>query len=365
LRSMDEIPVRVDPHHAECLKLFHPIFLGEFYLASSALLKDIETNDDYHSLIVHDLLYVPFCNEFGPLTLADIHRFISCFKDVRAKYSDKKVVYLVNGTRTELTNGAFLLGCYMTIVLGSQPLEVWEQFESISHILLPYRDASFAEADFDLELLDCWSALVRASDESWLAEYDMVEYVHYDNPLEGDLHTIVPTKLIAFKGPQTLPCGSAYTDCDRRRNFAPSFYVEPFQDMNVCAVVRLNEREYADAEFEDHGIRCVSLEFDGALPPPDVVIAFLHTMRAAKGAVAVHCRSGLGRSGTLCALHLMLSHGFSACEAIAWVRIVRPGSIVGEQVTRRRWRGREREREGRRGREREGGREGGRRERGR
>ena len=122
-----------------------------------------------------------------------------------------------------------------------------------------------------------------------------------------------------------------YLDRLGQRTFSPSFYVEPFQDMNVCAVVRLNEREYADAEFEDHGIRCVSLEFEDTLPPPDVVIAFLHTMRAAKGAVAVHCRSGLGRTGTLCALHLMLSHGFTAREAIAWVRVTRPGSIVGEQ----------------------------------
>jgi hypothetical protein len=40
-------------------------------------------------------------------------------------------------------------------------------------------------------------------------------------------------------------------------------------------------------------------------------------MRTAKGAVAVHCRSGLGRTGTLCALHLMLSHGFGAREACA------------------------------------------------
>jgi cell division cycle 14 len=41
--------------------------------------------------------------------------------------------------------------------------------------------------------------------------------------------------------------------------------------------------------------------------------------------VAVHCGSGRGRSGTLVALYLMKHHGFTAREAIAWLRIVRPG----------------------------------------
>jgi hypothetical protein len=46
---------------------------------------------------------------------------------------------------------------------------------------------------------------------------------------------------------------------------------------------------------------------------------------AGQGVVAVHCRSGLGRTGTLIGLWLMRHRGFAAREAIAWVRIVRPG----------------------------------------
>jgi hypothetical protein len=61
------------------------------------------------------------------------------------------------------------------------------------------------------------------------------------------------------------------------------------------------------------------------------ILAFLDAVARADGAVAVHCREGLGRTGTLAAAHLMVAHGFSAREAMGWVRIMRPGSIVGEQ----------------------------------
>ena len=42
-------------------------------------------------------------------------------------------------------------------------------------------------------------------------------------------------------------------------------------------------------------------------------------------------QAGLGRTGTLIALYLMKHHSFTALEAMGWLRLVRPGSVIGPQ----------------------------------
>jgi hypothetical protein len=105
-----------------------------------------------------------------------------------------------------------------------------------------------------------------------------------------------------------------------------------FADLGVTLVIRLNARAYDPAPLEAAGIRCVHIDLaEGTIPPPAAVVTFLDAITAADGAVAVHCKEGLGRTGTLAAAHLMVAHGFSAREAIGWIRVVRPDSVVGQQ----------------------------------
>ena len=312
--------------------IFHSILGGGIVLASVPNVEEAVTDaEGSHSFHVKGVVETCFCDDYGPYGLASIYQFAVILHQHIFDNPKKRIIFMVEDHQRDITNGVFLLGCYMIIIRGMDVEEILCEFDSMEMILGSYSDASFDESDFRLQVVDCWNGIRQAKQIGWIDAFDIEEYVHYDNPLEGDLHTIIPGKLIAFKGPKSVGGDQMYEDLNGQRTFAPAFFIEPFEDMGVHTVIRLNEREYADAEFEENGVRCVSLEFDSSIPPPDVVIAFLYTMRAARGAVAVHCRSGLARTGTLCALHLMLSHGFSAREAIAWMRVTRPGSIVGEQ----------------------------------
>lgn len=70
---------------------------------------------------------------------------------------------------------------------------------------------------------------------------------------------------------------------------------------------------------------------DGSTPSLLIIKKFLKAVEQTPGAVAVHCRAGLGRTGTLIALYLMNKFGFSAPDVIAYLRMMRPGCVLGIQ----------------------------------
>ena len=99
------------------------------------------------------------------------------------------------------------------------------------------------------------------------------------------------------------------------------------KDQGVGAVIRM---EHRTVSAEEVGlVDMAELVADFAPPTLDQIdrmIAFIDDQIAVPLPVAVSCRAGVGRTGTVLACYLVHT-GYDAGEALAEVRRLRPGSV--------------------------------------
>eukprot|EP00798_Chlamydomonas_sp_ICE-L_P024968 gene24968-10627_t len=89
---------------------------------------------------------------------------------------------------------------------------------------------------------------------------------------------------------------------------------------------------YDRKRFTDGGIRHYDLFFpDGTCPTEAIILKFLEMAENEPGAIAIHCKAGLGRTGILILCFLMKHYRFTTEEAIGYIRLARPGSVIGPQ----------------------------------
>ena len=323
------------------MPLLHTAIEDRVYLGQG--LESLYFQESFRCLQLNNIaVYEAYCDDFGPMSMASIVDFIKLLDAELDAHPDSKIVVCADNGRRHLTNAVSLIGAYMIIKLEMTPDEVAIRLRWVSAAFIEsYRDATYSRPDFRLHLEDCWRGLAKGQALGWIryggsdymwGDIDVDEYRHYDSPVNGNLHEVVPGKFIAFQGPRDLD-GDSYRDSPNgARAFSPAHYAPILSDMGVETIVRLNEARYSAADFTSQGFSHLDLEFqDCTCPPAAVVEAFRRAADATEGAVAVHCHAGLGRTGTLIGLWLMRSRGFGAREAMGWLRIMRPGSVIGEQ----------------------------------
>jgi cell division cycle 14 len=283
--------------------------------------------------------YQPFQDDFGPMCLGSVSRFCSVVDEQLKRYPGIRIAMVTQPDKRTLTNTIFLLGSYMIMRLGLTPEQVESRLEAFVGQITTYRDISPGKQNFHLHVRDCWAGIWRAKSLSWVdfapGHFDVDEYEHFASALNGSMTEIVPGKFIVMRGPKSIPGNKNWRDIRDlngqliSRDFSPAHYAEILQNRNVEVVIRLNAPEYEDKAFADHGIAVADLRFSiCGLPPADVVGKFLAIAEGVSGPVAVHCRAGLGRTGTMIGLYMMKHYGFSAREAMGWLRIVRPGRFI-------------------------------------
>ncbi|DBA00591.1 TPA: hypothetical protein N0F65_007720 [Lagenidium giganteum] len=295
--------------------------------------------------------YAGYFLDFGPLHVGQILAFR---RTLQAKlealeqndHSHGRVCVLASPSPMHRANAVCVLACWGMIEYGWSPAEAYAPF---AHVLLPpFHDASLRHDAFGLTVLQVLEGLASAMRHGLFVPsgFDVDAYQQLASLEQGNLSWLCP-KLLAFASPddseedrvasKASTLKSPSTSKRRARGTrvyqSSRFYAKRFNELGVKTVVRLSKKRYDDRVFEDAGIAVVDLFFpDGTAPSMAIVRRFLSVCEQARdGAIAVHCKAGLGRTGTLIACYLMQRYEFTAEAAVGWLRLCRPGSVIGPQ----------------------------------
>ncbi|KAJ3802711.1 tyrosine protein phosphatase [Lentinula aff. detonsa] len=311
----------------------------------------------YYFTIDDQLLYLSFFQDWGPLNIAMVYKACILIHELledKDLAEHRLVLYSSNNPKRK-ANAALLMALYVMIVQRRAP---WEAFHPIAEVeFMPFRDAGRGPSDFNLNIQDClwgvWKAMQNGLCD--MNEFDIEDYEFYEKVENGDWNWITPN-FIAFASPVDQNWMKRQKEAAKDDSGSPSALststnsnfalqgklptpflncLDYFEKRNIKMVVRLNNQLYDRATFLDRGIDHMELYFDdGTNPTDEIVRTFLDVadrVIEGGGVVAVHCKAGLGRTATLIGAYLVWKYGFTANEAIAFMRIVRPGSVVGPQ----------------------------------
>ena len=264
-----------------------------------------------------DFVYQPIYRDFGPLHLGLIYRYCQWLEDSLRdpKHLSRQLHHCAYPAADKLPNAILLMCAFQVLVLRRSVTDAWARFAHVQ--LTPFRDASAGPVLHDCTVLHCLQALAAAVRLDWF-NYSTFDVDNYElHAARDDVHWIVPGRMLAFSAP-----GAQFPVRD---------YVRVLKALQVRAVVRLSEPTYDAQEFTAAGLTHFDLFFpDGSSPTPPIVAQFSRIVNSQQ-VVAVHCKAGLGRTGTLIGCYAIANYSILPDEYIAWARLCRPGSVLGPQ----------------------------------
>jgi len=119
-------------------------------------------------------------------------------------YANSRVFHYCSSDKLDkMVNGAFLMGCFMVVILKMKAEDAYEKFRDYLPLFKHYRDASKGNCDYQCTLLHCLQGLEYAIKFKWydFRTFKVKDYEKNEKVENGDLNWIIPEKFIAFMGP--------------------------------------------------------------------------------------------------------------------------------------------------------------------
>lgn len=141
------------------------------------------------------MIYWNFFLDFGPLNLGQLYRFCAKLNyklNEDQNLAHKNICFFTGTSENKRANAVFLICAYQVLYLNRKPVDALQLFRSEIKSLPPFHDASPGRCTYDLTVLDCMKALVKAKKYKFFDfnKFNIQEYEHFEQVEVSLLHFI-------------------------------------------------------------------------------------------------------------------------------------------------------------------------------